>query len=167
MWIWELDYKESWALKNWWFWIVILEKTLESPLDCKKIKLVTPKGNQSWIFTGRTDGEAETPLLWTPDVKNWLIGKDPDAGENWRQDEKETTEDEMVGWHHWLNRYELPEMVVDRETWCAAVHEVTNCHTWLRDWTTTTISKSARTGLIFNAWYTAHENLTQPLFTYL
>ena len=105
--MWELDYKESWAPKNWCFWTVVLEKTLESPLDCKKIKPVHPKGNQSWIFIGRTDAEAETPILWPPDAKNWLTGKDPDAGKNWRQEEKGMTEDEMVGWHHRLNRHEF------------------------------------------------------------
>ena len=99
----ELNYKESWAPKNWCFWTVVLEKTLESPLDCKEIQLVHPKGNQSWIFIGRTDAEAETPILWPPDAKKWLIGKDPDAGKDWRWEEKGTTEDEMVGWHHWLN----------------------------------------------------------------
>ena len=107
VWIWELDYKESWALKNWCFWTVMLEKTLESPLDCKEIQPVYPKGNQSWIFTGRTDAEAETPVLWPPDVKNWLIGKDPHAGKDWRREEKRMIEDEMVGWHHWLNGHEL------------------------------------------------------------
>ena len=101
--MWELDHKESWALKNWCFWTVVLEKTLESPLDCKEIQLVSPKGNQSWIFIGRTDSEAETPILWPPDVKNWLIGKDPDVGKDWRQEEKGMTEDEMVWWHHWLD----------------------------------------------------------------
>ena len=106
VWMWELDYKESWAPKNWWFWTVMLEKTLESPLDCKEIQPVHPKGDQSWIFIGRTDPEAETPILWPPDVKNWLIGKDPDAGKDWRQ-EKGTTEDEMVGRHHRLNRHEF------------------------------------------------------------
>ena len=90
VWMWELDHKESWAPKNWCFWTVVLEKTLESPLDCKKIKPVNPKLNQSWIFTGRTEAEAETPILWPPDAKNWLLGKDPDAGNNWRQDEKGT-----------------------------------------------------------------------------
>jgi len=103
VWMWELDYKESWAPKNWCFWTVVLEKTLESPLDCKEIKPVNPKGNQSWILTWRTDAEAETSILWPPDAKNWLLGKDPDAGKNWRQEEKGTTEDEMVGWHHWLD----------------------------------------------------------------
>ena len=102
VWMWELDYKESWVLKNWCFWTVVLEKTLESPLDCKEIQPVHPKGNQSWIFIGRTDAEAETTILWPPDAKNWLIGKDPDAGKDWRQEEKGTSEDEMVGWHHRL-----------------------------------------------------------------
>ena len=108
-WMWDLDYKESWVPKNWCFWTAVLEKTLESPSDCKEIKLVNPKGNQSWIFIGRTDAEAETPILWTPDVKNWLIGKDPDAGKDWRQKEKGTTEDEMVGWHHWLDEHEFEQ----------------------------------------------------------
>ena len=103
IWMWELDYKESWALKNWCFWTVVLEKTLESPLDCKEIQPVHPKGDQSWIFTGRTDVEAETPIFWSPDVKSWLIWKDPDAGQDWGQEEKGTTEDKMVGCHHWLN----------------------------------------------------------------
>ena len=102
VWMWELHYKESWAVKNWCFWTVVLEKTLESPLNCKEIQPVHPKGNQSWIFTGRTDAEAEALLLWPPDGKNWLIRKDPDAWNDWRQEEKGMTEDEMVGWHHWL-----------------------------------------------------------------
>ena len=106
VWMWELEYKESWVLKNWCFWTVVLEKALESPLDCKETQPVHPKGNESWIFTGRTDVEAETPIVWPPDAKNWLIGKDPDAEQDWRQ-EKGTTEDEMVGWHHWLNRHEF------------------------------------------------------------
>ena len=100
VWMYELDYKESWALKNWCFWTVVLEKTLESPLDYKEIQPVHPKGNQSWIFIGRTDSEAETPILWPHDVKSWLIWKDPDAGKNWGQEEKGTTE---VGWHQGLN----------------------------------------------------------------
>ena len=108
VWMWELDYKESWALKNWSFWTVVL-KTLESPLDCKEIKQVNPKGNQSWIFIGRTDAETETPILWLPDAKNWLIGKDPDAEKDWRREEKGTTEDEMVGWHPWLEGHEFEQ----------------------------------------------------------
>ena len=105
--MWELDYKESWVQKNWCFWTVVLEKTFESPLDCKEIQAVHPKGNQSWIFTGRTDAEAETPILWQPDAKNQLIEKDPDAGKDWGQQEKGTTEDEMVGWHHQVNGHEF------------------------------------------------------------
>ena len=100
--MWELDYKESWALKNWCFWTVVLEKTLESPLDCK-IQPVHPKGDQSWVFIGRTNFEAATPILWPPDAKSWLIGKDPDAGKDWRQEEKGTIEEKMVGWHHRLD----------------------------------------------------------------
>ena len=103
VWMWELDYKESWVLKNWWFWIVVLEKILESPLDCKEILPVHPKGNQSWIFIERTNAEAEAPILWSTDGKSWLIGKDSDARRDWRQEEKGMTEDEMAGWHHWLN----------------------------------------------------------------
>ena len=100
VWMWELDYKESWVLKNWCFWTVVLEKTLESPLDSKEIQPVRPKGDQSWVFIQRTDVEAETPILWAPDVKNWLIWKDPDAGKDWRQEEKVMTEDEIVGCHY-------------------------------------------------------------------
>ena len=107
VWMWELDYKESWVQKNWCFWNVVLEKTLESPLNCREMKPVHPKGNQPWMFTGRTDAEAEIPIVWPPDVKNWLIGKDPDAGKDWRQEEKGTTEDEMVGWHHRLGGHEF------------------------------------------------------------
>ena len=103
IWMWELNHKEGWMLKNWCFWTEVLEKILESPLDHKEIKPVNPKGDQSWIFTGRTDAKAETPILWPPDAKNWLIGKDPDAGKDWRQEEKGMTEDEMVGWYQWLN----------------------------------------------------------------
>ena len=102
VWRWELDYKESWAPKNWCFWTVVL-KNLKSALDCKEIQPVHPKGNQSWIFTGRTDAETETPILWPPDVKNWLTGKDSDSGKDWRQEEKGTTKDEMIGWHHQLH----------------------------------------------------------------
>ena len=104
--IWDMDHKKGWALKNWCFWTVVLEKTLENPFYCKEIKPVNPKGNQSWILTGRTDAEAETPILWLLDVKNWLIWKDSDADKDWRW-EKGATEDERVGWHHWLNGHEL------------------------------------------------------------
>ena len=107
VWMWELDYKESWAPKNWCFWTVVLEKILGSPLDHKEIQPVHPEGNQSWIFIGSPNAEADTPILWPPDWKNWLIGKDPDAGKDWRQEEKEMTEDEMVGWHHWLDGHEF------------------------------------------------------------
>ena len=107
LWMWELKHKESWGLKNWCFWTVVLEKTLESPLDSKEIKPVNPKRNQPWIFVGRTDTEAEAPILWPPDAKNWLIGKDLDAGKDWRQEEKGTAEDEMVGWHHQLDGHEF------------------------------------------------------------
>ena len=107
VWMWELDYKESWVQKNWCFWTMVLEKTLETPLDCKELQPVHPKGNQSWVFIGRTDAEAETPIFWPPDVKSWLIWKDPDVGKDWGQEEKGTTEDEMVRWHHWLNGYEF------------------------------------------------------------
>ena len=105
----ELDHKEGWAPKNWCFWTVMLEKTLESPLDCKEIKPVNLKGNQPWLFIGRTDVEAEAPVLWPPDAKNQFIGKDPDAGKDWRQEEKGTAEDEMVGWHHRLNGHEFEQ----------------------------------------------------------
>ena len=105
--MWELDCEGSWAPKNWCFWTVGLEKTLESPLDCKEIQPVHPKGDQSWVFIGRTDAEAETPILWPPHAKSWLIGKDPDAGKDWGQEKKGMTEDEMVGWHHLFNGHEF------------------------------------------------------------
>ena len=105
--MWELDYKESRVLKNWCFWTMVLEKTLKSPLDCKEIQLVHSKGNQSWVFIGRTDVEAGTPIFWLPDVKSWLIWKDPDAGKDWGQEEKGMTEHEMGRWHHWLNGHEF------------------------------------------------------------
>ena len=105
--MWELDCEESWELKNWCFWTVVLEKTLESPLDCKEIQPVHPKGDQFWVFIGRTDAEAETPILWPPHVKSWLIGKDSDTGKDWGQEEKGTTEDEMAGWHHRLDAHEF------------------------------------------------------------
>ena len=115
VWMWELDYKESWVPKNWCFCIVVLEKTLESSLDCKKIQPVHPKGDQSWVLIGRTDVEAETPILWPPDAKSWLIGKDPDAGKDWGQEEKGMTEDEMDGGHHWLSGHEFEQTLGDSE----------------------------------------------------
>ena len=111
--MWELDHKEGWALKNQCFWTVVLEKTLESPLDCKEIEPVNLTGNQLWVFTGRTDAAAEAPILWPPDAKSWLIGKDPEAGKDWRQEEKGVTEGEMVGWHHWLNGHEFEQTLGD------------------------------------------------------
>ena len=134
VWMWELDYKESWGPKNWCFWTVVLEKTLESPLDCKEIQPVHPKGDQSWVFIGRTDVEAETPILWPPDTKSWLIWEDPDAGKDWGQEDMGLTEDEMVGWHHRLDGHGF-ELVMDRAVWCAAVHGVTKSRTRLSNWT--------------------------------
>ena len=108
VWMWELNHKEGWVPKSWCFWAVVLEKTLESPLDCK-IKPVNPKGNQSWIFIGRTDAQAEAPILWPPDVKSWFVRKDPDAGKDWRLEEKGTTQVDMVGWHHWLDGHDIEQ----------------------------------------------------------
>ena len=115
VWIWELDHKESWVLKNWCFWTVVLEKTLESPLNSKEIKSVSPKGNQSWIFIGLADAETEAPIFWPPAMKNWLTGKDPDAGQDWKQKEKGMTKDETVGWHYWLNGHEYEQAPGDGE----------------------------------------------------
>ena len=109
VWMWELDYKENWAPNKWCFWTMMLEKTLESPLDCKEIKQINPQRNQSWIFITRSVAEAEIPILWPPDVRNWLIWKDPDTGKDWSQEKKGMTEDEMVRWHHWLDGHEFEQ----------------------------------------------------------
>ena len=145
--MWELDYKESWAPKNWCFWTVLLEKTLESPLDCKEIQPVHPKGDQSWVFIVGTDVEAETLILWPPDVKSWLIWKDPHAGKDWGQEEKGMTEDETVGWHHWLNEHGFgctPEVGDGHGLFMrqAAVYGVTKSWTQLSDWTELSESKT-------------------------
>ena len=137
IWMWEMDYKESWEPKNWCFWTVVLEKTLESPLDCKEIQPVYPKRNQSRLFIGRTDVEAETPILWPPNSRNWLIGKDPDAGKDRGQEEKGVTEDEMVGWHHSMDMSlsELQETVKDREAWYGSAfdHKKLDTTEWLNN----------------------------------
>ena len=135
---------ESWTIKkapkNWCFWIVVLEETLECPLDRKEIKSVNPQENHSWIFIGRTDAETEAPILWPPDAKSWFIRIDPDAGKDWGKEGKGTTEDKTVGWHHWsmdMSLCKLQEMVKDRKAWRAAVHGVTKSRTQLSDWTLT------------------------------
>ena len=155
--MWELDCEESWALKNWCFWTVVLEKTLESPLDCKEIQPVHPRGDQSWVFIGRTDAKAETPVLWPPHVKSWLIGKDSNAGRDWGQEEKGTTEDEMAGWHHRLNGHELSELqklVTDREAWRAVIHGVAKSWTWLSNWTE--LKKIELLILLYNNIFSKH-----------
>jgi len=134
--MWGLDGEESWVPKNWCFWTVVLEKTLQGPLDCKEIQPVHSEGDQPWDFFGRNDTKAETPVLWPPHEKSWLIRKDSDAGRDWGQEEKGTTEDEMAGWHHWLDGHEsecLWELVMDTEAWRAAIHGVAKSQTQLSD----------------------------------
>ena len=138
--MWELDCEEGWAPKNWCLWTVVLEKTLESPLDCKEIQPAHSEGGQPWDFFGRNDANTETPVLWPPHAKSWLIGKDSDAGRDWRQKEKGMTEDEVAGWHHWFDGVwvslsELRELVMDREAWRVEIHGVTKSQTRLSDWT--------------------------------
>ena len=130
--MWKLDCEESWAPKNWCFWTVVLEKTLESPLDCKEIQPVHPKGDQSWVFLGRTDAEAETPVLWPPHAKSWLTGKDPDAGKDWGQEEKGMTEDEKAGWDHWLDGHEFGWTLGDGD----GQGGLACCNSWGLDWAT-------------------------------
>ena len=143
--MWELGHKEGWVLKNWCFRTVVLKKTLESPLE-SKIKPVNLKGNQPWILFGRTDAEAEAPVLWPHDANSWLIGKDPDTGKDWRQKEKRVTEDDMVGWHHLFNGHDLGQTPGDgeiyREAWQVAVHVVRKSLTQLGHWTTTVVHES-------------------------
>ena len=134
VWMWELDYKESWAQKNWCFWTVMLEKTPESSLDWEEIQPVHAKGDPSWVFIGRTDAKAEASILWPLDAKSWLIWKDPDDGKDWGQEENGTTEDDITGTID-MSLGGLQELLMDREAWCTAVHGVTKSRTWLSDWT--------------------------------
>ena len=140
VWMWELDHKEGWALKNWYFWTVVLEKTLESPLDCREINPVSPKRNWPWISIGKTDAEAEALILWPPDANSQLIGKDPDSGKDQRQEEKGTREDEMVGWHHWVNGYEFEPTLGDEWQGSLVSCSPWGCKSWIRlsDWKATT-----------------------------
>ena len=154
--MWELDCEESWVSKNWCFWTVLLEKTLESPLDSKEIQSVHPKGNQSWIFIGRTDAEAEAPIFWPPDTKNWLILKDPDAGQDWRREEKGMTEDETVGWHHWLHGHEFEQTQRDSEGQGSLVC----CSPWA--WKELDTNEQLNNSRCYN-WYYEHQVLSMML----
>ena len=148
MWMWEMDCEEGWAPKNWCFWTVVLEKTLESPLDCKEVQPVLPKGDQSWVLIGRTDAKAETPILWPSHAKSWFIGKDPDAERDWGQEENRTTEDEVVGWHHWLDAHEFE--------WTPGVGDgqgvLACCDSWGRKQSDTT-EQLNWTELKYQIWY--------------
>ena len=159
-------------MKNWCFWTVMLEKTLKCPLDCREVQPVPPKGDQSWVFIERNDAKTETPVLWPPKVKSWLTGKDSDAGRDWGQEEKGTTENEMAGWHHGLNRPTLGgfwELVMDREAWHAVIHGVAKSRTWLSDWTelnwTEHHKKSASRKMLFE-WPTYITSINISLNSY-
>ena len=176
VWMWDLDKKESWALKNWCFWIVVLEKTLKSPLDSKEIKPVSPKGNQPVILIGRTDVEAETPILWPPDVKSWLIWKDPDAGKDWGQEKKGMTEDEMVGWHHQLDGHQFEqvpgvgdgqESLVCCNPWCHKQSDMTERLTWTElNWSCSLqmCEQDTLSGKILNLMFTTNGRMTFTLY---
>ena len=167
MWMCKVDCKEIWVLKNWCSWTVVLEKTLESPLDCKEIKPVHSKGNQSWIFTGRTDNKAETPILWLHDVKNWLICKDSDVGKDWRQEEKGMTEDKVVGWHHQLDGHEFEQapgvdngqgILVCCSSWGCKESDTTERLNW-----TDSTYKINKQGDNVQPWWTPFQFWTSPL----
>ena len=158
VWLWELDHKEGWALKNWCFWTVMLEKTLESPLESKEIEPVNPRGNQPWIFIGRTDAETEAPVLWLPAVKSWPVVKDPGAGKDWGQ-EKRATEDEMVRWHHRLNGHEFERTLGDGEgqgglECCSPwVHKESDMTEWLT-WSELNFAMISFFGKLKYSWFT-------------
>ena len=163
--MWELDHKEGWVQKNWCIWAVVLEKTLENPLDGKEIPSVHPKGNQSWIFIGRTDDEAEAPILWPPDAKNQLMGKDSDAGKDWRPNEKGVTEEETVRWYHWLSGYESEQTLGDSE----GQGRLESCRPWgckesdmNSNWTATITTMSTNQ---LGPWLTPSKNLILFLIT--
>ena len=160
--MWKLDCEDSWAPKNWCFWTVALEKTLESPVDCKEIQPVHSKGDQSRVFFGRNDAKAETPVLWPPHLKSWLIGKDSDAGRDWGQEEKGMPEDEMAGWHYWLDGCEsgwTPGVGDGRGAWCAAIHGVTKSRTRRSDWTELNWTEVLREWVVYSRkWKTERQS---------